>query len=174
MNRTNLFAVLGILAVLVAGGVTAIVVNANRDSDTATQQQQTTTANADTRAAAERDAAIKAGTEIAATLTTLDYKTVDQDLDRWESLATGDLLTQLKSNRTQSAQAVTDAQTTSKGTVLSAALAELDRDKGTARMLAAVSVDVTAGGEPSTKRQRLSVTLTRTPNGWKASAIDTV
>jgi Mce-associated membrane protein len=171
-NRTNLFAVLGIAAVLVAAGVIAIVVTACRD-DSPTQAKPTASA-ADTRLAAQRDAAVADGTKVAAAFTTLDYETVDADLDRWESFATGVLLDQLKSGREQSADAVTQARSKSKGSVLSAALAEFDADKGTARLLAAVDVEVDAGGQPSRKRQRLSVTLEKTADGWKASALTTV
>jgi Mce-associated membrane protein len=176
-SRTNLFAVLGIAAVLVVAGVVAIVVTTGRDDGTPTRGKPTASA-ADTRLAAQRDAAVADGTRIAAVFTTLDYETVDSDLDRWESSATGALLDQLKSGREQSANAVTQARSKSKGTVLSAALAEFDPDKGTARLLAAVdveiAVDVAAGGQPSRKRQRLSVALERTADGWKASALTTV
>lgn len=87
-------------------------------------------------------------------------------------MATGALLDELRKNRDTSVQAVTEAKTATTGSVLSAAVAELDTEAGTARLLAAVAVSVAQdGGEPTEKRVRLELTLTKTDNEWKASAL---
>jgi Mce-associated membrane protein len=171
-NRTNLVAVLVIAFVLVAGGVVAIIVTTSGDGDSSAGTSTSTQDNPDAKPAAERDSAVRDGTTIADTFSTVDYTSADQDLRSWESYATGDLLTELKANHDQSVTAIEHAKSKSDGEVLSAALAEFDQDKGTARLLAAVKVDVTVQGqESSTKRQRMSVTLKKTDDGWKASAI---
>jgi Mce-associated membrane protein len=172
-SRTNLFAVLAIALVLVAGGVVAIIVSTSGDDDTAGQSTPTASGPQAT-AAAERDAAIADGTKAAEVFTTIDYTTVEKDLDRWESVSTGDLLTEVRNDRAQSAEAIENAKSQTKGTVRDAALAEFDPAKGTARLLAAIKVDVTTGGQHSTKNQRQSLTLEKTKDGWKASAITTV
>lgn len=165
-----MFAVLGLVAILVVAGVIAIVVTANRDD--APAKEKPAAASGDSKLAAERDAAIKAGSTVAATFNTLDHTDAEADLARWEALATGDLLTELRGNHDQFVQQVTAARTTSVGKVLAAGLAELDTTNGTARLLVAVSTEVTtAGGEPTKKQLRMSITLKKTKNSWLANAV---
>lgn len=173
-SRTNLFVVIGLVLLLAVGGVVAVVVSAG-DADTPHRKPGPQASSADTKLATARDAALADGAKAAETLTTLGADTIDADLDRWESVATGDLLTEIKSTRAAAAKAARDAGTTATSTVLSAALAELDVKSGTARLLVATEQDVTTkGGEPTKKRTRLSLSLVRTDDGWKAAAITTV
>jgi Mce-associated membrane protein len=169
MNR-NLVAALGIALVLVAGGVVAFVAS----GDDTTAGQPTAESSPDTGPTAERDAAVAGGTEAVEVLNTLDYTDVEAGLDRWESVATGDLLTELRNNRQRSAEQITLTQSKTVATVLSAALAEFDASSGTARLLAAMKVDVTVNGQQSTKRNRMSLSLTRTADGWQANAVAVV
>jgi Mce-associated membrane protein len=157
-NRANLLAVLGIVAVLVVGAVVAIVVatSGGDEDDNHLNDSSSTAAEdpAEARTAAARDA--------------------DADLDRWEAVATGELLTQVTDNRAASAAQIRQAKTATTAAVLDAALSEFDEAAGTATLLAAVSVDITREGEePVNKRLRLTATLERDGDDWKISALAT-
>lgn len=171
-SRTNLVAGLAIAALLVVGAVVAIVVTSSGDDSTAAVPGPAAADAAETRAAAARDAALADGCTAVEVFNTLDYRTADEDLDRWESMATGDLLTELRENHDRSRTRIEQARSATTATVLDAALAEFDEAAGTARLLAAVSVKVTVDGQaPTEKRTRVTVSLERDGDGWKASAL---
>lgn len=172
--RKNLVAALLVAGLLLAGGATAIIALTSPDSGTSTQPPTSTTNSAEVELATERDAAVEFGTEVARAFTTLDHTTIVSDLDHFESLATGDLLVQLKGSRDEVAQNATLQRSKTEGTVLSAALAEFDPAMGTARLLAAVSVDVVVNDQPTTRRERITITLTMTKDGWKANGLSVV
>lgn len=172
--KRNLVAVLVIAGLLLASAATAIIVLIGRDSGTAGQPTTTTTDSQDTRLAAERDAAVEDGTQAARILNTLDHASVEKDLDRWESVATGELLTELTGNRPNVLDQVRTARSKSVGTVRSAALVEFDAEGGTARMLVALSITVDAEGTETVKQSRLSVRLAKTTDGWKAAGVNLV
>lgn len=173
-SRTNLFVVLGLVLVLAVGGVIAVVVSTS-GSDTPHRKAGPQASAADTKLATARDAALAAGTKAAETLTTLGADTADKDFDRWESVATGDLLTEIKNTRASATKSARDSGTSATSTVLGAALAELDVDNGTARLLVATEQEVTTkDADPTKKRTRLSLSLVSTDDGWKANAINTV
>ena len=70
---------------------------------------------------------------------------------------------------------VTGSTTVATGTVLDAAINDLDEHAGTAKILASVEITIAkAGAAPSTKRNRFAAQLTRTDAGWKLSALDQV
>jgi len=173
-NRANLIAVLGIVAVLVVGAVVAIVV-ASSAGDTDDNHLNDNAADpAEARTAAARDDALADGRTAVEVFNTLDYRDVDAGLDRWEAVATGDLLTQVKDNRTTSAAQIRQAKTSTTADILDAALSEFDEAAGTATLLAAVSVDVTRDGEaPVNKRTRITATLERDGDDWKVSELST-
>lgn len=176
-SRANLFAIIGIAVVLVVGGVLAIVVASSGDSDGATARATpTTTADtADTRIAAARDAALDDGEAAIEVFNSVDYRDVEADLDRWESVATGGLLAEVRKNRQRYVTQVTNAKSASTATVLDLALTDLDERAGTARLIAAMSVDVTIEGQqPTKKRVRMTAELERTDDGWKVSEIGTM
>ncbi|GAB1515043.1 hypothetical protein [Actinophytocola sp. KF-1] len=176
-SRANLVAVLVIVAVLVVGAVVAIVVTTTRDNDrdSTAAPTPTSTANAaEVRTARARDDALADGRAAVEVFNTLDYRHVDEDLDRWESVATGALLTQLTEGRAAAAAQIRQAKSATTAEILDAALSEFDEAKGTATLLAAVSVEVAVPGqEPTTKRLRIVATLDRDGDGdggeWKVS-----
>jgi Mce-associated membrane protein len=177
-NRANLFAVLGIALVLVVGAVVAIVLttgDGNGDDTGGRSAAPASTAPAaEVKLASERDAAVKAGSEIVAALNTLDYRDVEAGLDRWESLSTGALLDDVRASRQRAADQVTQTRSVTQGHVLDAALSELDAGAGTARLLAALRIDQEIDGQKTEKRTRIQLDLARTPQGWKAAAITVV
>lgn len=170
-SRTNLIVAVSLAAAIAVVGAIAIVVSTSRDDQPAAKPPAAS--SADTKRAAERDAVLAAATDAAEILTTLDAASIEDDLDRWESVATGALLDELKNGRASAAQKLRESGTKTVGTVLSAAVAELDGTK--ARVLLATSTKVTtANAEPTTKRNRLAMSLEKTPDGWQAAAINTV
>lgn len=172
-NRTTLIAVLSIVALVVAGGVVALVL-ATSGVDKQGASPPSEKADPDAGLAATRDEAIEDGTEAAETLNTLDYKTAEESLKRWESVTTGELHEEIvDAGKAYEAQ-VANAKTTSEGKVQSAALAELDAEEGTGRLLVAMRIEITRdGAEPTTKFTRISVTIEKTKDGWKASDVET-
>ncbi|WP_199430386.1 hypothetical protein [Qaidamihabitans albus] len=126
--------------------------------------------------AAMRDAALDAGREHVARLTTLDHNDVDAGIDRWLAVSTGALRDELAGTGEDTKRALREGGTVATGEVLDAAISELDPAAGTARML--VSVEITTsggnGGEPATTRNRFTAQLRQTGEGWKLSALDQV
>jgi len=126
-------------------------------------------------AATARDAAESAGENAVATLTTANFATAGADLRRWEEVTTGPLLDQIRSGHEQGVEALQNAKSVTSGRVLDAALSRLDTQAGTAELLAVVEINTKQGaGEPAVKRNRFQATVTRTPHGWKLSALQPV
>lgn len=173
-NRANLLAVLGIVAVLVVGAVVAIVVATSGDGKDDNHLNENAADPAEARTAAARDDALADGRAAVEVFNTLDHRDVDAGLDRWEAVATGDLLTELKDRREASAAMIRQQKTTTTAAVLDAGLAEFDEAEGTAKLLAAVSVDVVRDGEePANQRTRITATLERDGDEWKVSELST-
>ncbi|HEY0639594.1 MAG TPA: hypothetical protein VGD67_18245 [Pseudonocardiaceae bacterium] len=125
--------------------------------------------------AVARDEALRAGREHIARLTTLDHRDVDAGIAGWLDVSTGALHEELSRTDEKTRTTLREGAAVSTGTVLDAAISELDQRAGTARMLASVEITVTKeGAAPATKRNRFVAQLTRTDAGWKLSAIDQV
>ncbi|WP_326838236.1 hypothetical protein VSH64_17945 [Amycolatopsis rhabdoformis] len=123
--------------------------------------------------AADREAAESAGETAVATLTTASYTTADADLHKWETVTTGPLLDQIRAGHAQGVTALQTAKSVTTGRVLDAALSELSPD--TAQLVAVVEVNTRQGTTPAVvKHNRFQATVTRTPDGWKLSAVQPV
>ncbi|MFC1408904.1 hypothetical protein ACEZCY_06355 [Streptacidiphilus sp. N1-12] len=119
-----------------------------------------------------RDQVLADGEQAVQNLNTLDYRSVDQGLDVWQSSTTGDLHSQFTQGRAQFEQQVKSAQTVTTAKILSGAVTELDGKAGKASIMVAVRITVTAPkAAPSTKDSRMVADLTRTAAGWKLSAL---
>jgi Mce-associated membrane protein len=122
-----------------------------------------------------RDEALTAGREAVTTMNTLDYRTVEANLDEWERVSTGALHAELVSGREQSRSAVTAAKSVTKASVLSSGVTEVDEQAGTASVLVALRVNVVVGGaEPTDKYVRMRGTLSRTGGEWKLDSLEQV
>jgi Mce-associated membrane protein len=125
--------------------------------------------------AANRDGALRAGRSQVAELTTLDYHDVDAALRRWLSVTTGPLHDQLAATSEQTRTTLRQGGTVATGTVLDAAVSELDQRAGTAKLLVSVEITTATHGEAdSTKRNRFVAGLIRGQGDWKLSALDQV
>jgi Mce-associated membrane protein len=106
------------------------------------------------------------------TMNTLDYRKVDQGLKDWETATTGALHDEVVKGKKSSRDAIVQAQSVTKATVLSSAVSELDDRAGQASILVALKVNVTVKGEqPADKFMFLTGTMQRTDAGWKLSEL---
>lgn len=129
----------------------------------------------DLQLARTRDVVLDAGSRALMDLNTIASDDAEAGLDRWERGATGPLLEQLQEQREQNVKAVRDAGTSTSARMLQAAVTEVDVERGTARVIAALEVTVTArDGAVEPKRTRLDAELVITPEGWKVAAAEVV
>jgi Mce-associated membrane protein len=119
-----------------------------------------------------RDQVLQAGEQ---NFNTLDYRNVAAGLALWEQSSTGALHTEIASGRAQFTSQIAQTKTVTTARILDGALTALNPQAGTASIMVAVQITVTpASGSPVTKQSRLLGTLTRTPSGWKLSALGQV
>jgi Mce-associated membrane protein len=119
-----------------------------------------------------RDTVLAAGEQAVQNMNTLDHSDLAHGLDVWEASTTGDLHSQLVQGRDDFVKQVQLAQTDSTAKVLSGAVTELDTRAGKASVMVALRITVHAPkSQPSVKESRLLGELTRTPAGWKLSAL---
>jgi Mce-associated membrane protein len=122
-----------------------------------------------------RDEVNRVGQQAVVTMNTLDYRKVDQGLADWESATTGDLHDEVVKGKKSSRDAIVQAQSVTKASVLSSAVSELDDRAGQASILVALKVNVTVKGQqPADKFMRLAGKLQRTDDGWKLYEIGQV
>lgn len=119
-----------------------------------------------------RDEVLQAGEQAVQNFNTLDYRKVAQGLSLWEQSSTGGLRAQIVAGHAQFEQQIRQARTVTTAKILDAALTALNVRAGTASIIAAVQITVTAPhGSPVVKQSRQEGSLTRTPTGWKLSAL---
>jgi Mce-associated membrane protein len=120
-----------------------------------------------------RDEALTAGRTLVTELTTLDYHDVNGGLGKWLSASTGPLHDQLARTDETTKKTLAANATVATGRVVDAGLSELDEHAGTAKLLASVEITMAKQGTaPAVKRNRFAAALSRTPDGWKLSALD--
>jgi Mce-associated membrane protein len=129
--------------------------------------------------AAMRDEVLREARALIVDVESIDYRTIDEGLDRRESWATGPLLAQFQSTRGHYADRVRQTQATITATVVDAAVTELDTGAGTAGTLVFVDLTTTEHQDGRqvrqlTDRQRLKLKLIRSDDGWKAAEADRV
>jgi len=113
--------------------------------------------------------------EAIAVLNTLDHRTLDEDLEAWAEVTTGELHDQIITLAADQRDQLEELQAVTEGRVDRIAVRDLDDEEGTATVLAAVEVvKESKGAERTTAYQRLEATLTRTDDGWKLSDLSSV
>ena len=122
--------------------------------------------------ATTRDDALRSGQVGITNFLTLDYRKVDEDLQRWLNSSTGDLRAEIDKDKVSRKKQLVDAKSVTSSKVLDAAITELDDRAGSASMIAVVESTVTPGnGQKVTKINRYLTRLTRTEDGWKLSQL---
>lgn len=129
--------------------------------------------------AGTRDEVLREARTLVVNLESVDYRAVEDGLDRREAAATGPLLAQFQSTRARYADQVRQTQAITTAVVLDAAVTEADTTAGAATVL--IFVDLTTTQHRDGKqtgqtqdRQRLELQLARTDDGWKAAQADPV
>lgn len=123
--------------------------------------------------ASDRDAVLRDARQAVLNLNTLDYHNAEAGLDLWIQSSTGSVRDEFDKNRQAYGQLVTQQKRTTSANVVDAAVGELDGRAGVARVLVGVDVTVTPEGQkPTVTRQRIEAEMTKTPDGWKVSALD--
>jgi Mce-associated membrane protein len=123
----------------------------------------------------QRDEVLRVGQVGIANFTTLDYRKVDEDLNRWSESSTGKLHDEIETGRESRKKQLQDAKTVTTSRVLDAAVTSLDDRAGAAHLIAVVESTVTPdGGQAVKKVNRYQTELSRTDAGWKLSALGPV
>ncbi|GDY29366.1 hypothetical protein [Gandjariella thermophila] len=125
--------------------------------------------------ARDRDDVLRIGQQDIVNFNTLNYKNVDAGLNQWLDSSTGQLHDEIAQGKDDSKKRIQDAKTTTTAKVVDAAVTQLDDRAGTATLIALVDTVVTPeGGQAVTKRNEFQAAMTRTPSGWKISALGPV
>lgn len=127
------------------------------------------------RAQAEvRAEMVAAATAGAVNLTTIDFKRVDEDVQRILDSSTGAFRDDFEKRAPAFAEAARQAQSTSVGTVTEAAVESVDGDSG--RILVALTVMTSNRGVPeqSPRGWRTRVSVIRTAGGMKLEQVEFV
>lgn len=125
--------------------------------------------------AQERRVVLQQAEQAAINLNTLDYRNAEKGLKLWQESATGPLRTELSKNADQYAKVIGQRKVTTEAEVRGSAVKQLNVAGGSAVVL--VGIDVTVNpdkGEQTVKRERLRLTMSRTPQGWKASRVEAI
>jgi hypothetical protein len=115
---------------------------------------------------------VEAGKTVALALTTVDYRTVDRDVQRILDNATGVFYDDFKGRSADFTQVVLDAKSTSTSTI---ADAHLDSpDSGLARVFVALSTTTTNAGQPISppRAWRLLITVQKVGEDYKAANVE--
>lgn len=122
-----------------------------------------------------RDAVLADGQRDITRLNTVDNAHLDRDLAAWLDATTGPLHDRMSRTHTADTATLKQSGTSTRGTVTDAAVTELDTRAGTAKLIATVRVRVVPrGGAATTDRKRFEAGLSRTPDGWKLTALTAV
>ena len=128
--------------------------------------------SAEWKFAATRDEALRSGQVGITNFLTLDYRKVDEDLQRWLNSSTGELRAEIDKDKDSRKKQLVEAKSVTSSKVLDSAISELDDRAGTASMIAVVESTVTPdNGQKVTKINRFLTKLTRTEDGWKLSQL---
>lgn len=132
------------------------------------------------RAQTRNDVLIQARQAIS-TMNTLDYRKVEDGVKAWGQVTTGTFRDSLTQVSAEDEQLLAEQKKISVGRVVDAAVVDVDVEKGTATVIAAVEVtvqdDATPGSEPTVKRNRFSAELLRDKgdgNRWKLESLQQV
>ena len=121
-----------------------------------------------------RDLVLVKAQEAAVRISSLDYRK-KTPATTWKRVATGDLYTSLVAGNADYEKLVSSGKVLSTARTTGAAVQSLtDRDR---KAVVLIGLDVTvtpAGGQPTVQRERLVLTMERTGDGWKASAMQPV
>ncbi len=164
-----------LIGVIVAGVViVALVVSQGGDGgDTRgpVTAPTTTSATSDVpeQLARARDDALKAAEEGVLALHTLDPKTAQDSITRWESVSTSPLLELLRIKHAENVALYSGSKTSISGKVIASAVARMAGDGSSADVLLHVEVSTTDAKGTTVQQKREKATMIQTADGWKVS-----
>jgi hypothetical protein len=119
--------------------------------------------------AQEEDGLKRIARRFAENFVSLDYKSIDEDLDRMTADATSNFATKLRDTVEQIAPAFKSRKASSSGTALDAQVLSHTDDSAIVRVLIRRTKKNVGTKGPETGNQIVDVTLVKTDDGWKAS-----
>jgi Mce-associated membrane protein len=129
----------------------------------------------DARTAQLRDQVLLDARQDIVVLNTLDYRAVDQGLERWRAASTGTLHDSLAHVSAATRQHIVSQRKIATARVMDAAVVSLDPNAGSATVIAAVQLRVlSANGKTTIKRERLRAETARVGGAWKVSSLEQV
>ncbi|MGO1056659.1 hypothetical protein [Crossiella sp. CA198] len=125
--------------------------------------------------ARERDEVVLVGQQHVVNLLHQDYRKYDEIFEQLKSATTSPLSEALAADKEATKKYLNDRKLVTTAKARESALTELDLRAGKAKMLAIVELTGKSGEEqPQVSTGRVAVELTRTPDGWRLSALDAV
>ncbi|MDP3968169.1 MAG: hypothetical protein Q8Q02_07795 [Nocardioides sp.] len=122
----------------------------------------------------DRDAALAAARSQARAFTTIDYREVDDSLDRVLAGATGEFAEQFEESRDDIAIGARQNQSVSRGDIVSAGVVSLTDDRAQVIVVVDGEVSNISTEEPQPRFYRLQLELVRESDRWLTSQLEFV
>ncbi len=149
---------LGLLALAAVVAVVAAVFLANRLGDVADEE-------------ARRQEILQTARQQGVNITTLDYQTVDQDLQRVLELSTGTFRKEFRAGTKDLTDLVVKNKAVSTGEVLEAGIVTADSDSARVLVVADSTVSNGASAQPQVRHYRMQLDMVRRGDRWLTSTL---
>lgn len=120
---------------------------------------------------AQRQQALHAARQVAVNLLSLDYRTIDRDIDRVLNGTTGQFRDQFASRTGVVEQVLPEAEAASEAQIHSAGVSSMDGDSAEVMLIADATVRNANQEEPRNVHYRLSLTVERQDGRWLVSEV---
>ena len=149
---------IGLLALAAVAAVLAVVFLANRLGDVADEE-------------ARRQEILQTARQQGVNITTLDYQTVDEDLQRVLELSTGTFRKEFRSGTNDLTDLVVKNKAVSTGEVLEAGIVTADSDSARVLVVADSTVSNGSSAQPQVRHYRMQLDLVRRGTRWLTSTL---
>ena len=122
----------------------------------------------------QREAALAAARQTAVNFTTVNHETVDRDLERVLTGATGEFREDFEAGAEDLKKIITDNEVESTGSVLATALVSSDPDSAVVLIVVDSTVSNSASPEGQIRRFRIQMDLAREDGRWRTSTLEFV
>ncbi len=151
-------ALLGLLALGVVAAAVVVVMLAMRLEDASAEDQR-------------REDILQAARQQGVNITTLDHRTVDEDLGRVLALSTGAFREEFEAGTKDLTDLVVENKAVSTGEVLAAGIVTADSDSARVLVVADSTVSNTTSEEQQVRHYRMQLDLVRSGNRWLTSGL---